>query len=242
VVKKTKILLVMLLALLLTVAIKPACAETPSADYWLWPGARLPEQANVHRLYLLQGFFSGRANRFIDQGENARALYRIEELMLVYRLDALQSSSALMQQINRDLQAWKSRGNNVVGVQLDFDSATGELALYEDFLREIRAQMPANYRLSITGLMDWINHSQDSLHLDFLDEVVLQTYQGTQSVAKLDLYLTRITQHGVPFAVPFKLGFVEGASLPQAQLAQIARNPTFRGYVTFLLPRKTPMH
>jgi hypothetical protein len=228
----------MLLVFLLTGGIKPACAETPSADCWLWPGAHLPEQAHVHRLYLLQGFFSARANRFIDQGENARTLYRVGELMLVYRLDALQSSSALMQQINRDLESWKNRGNNLVGVQLDFDSATGELALYENFLREIRAQLPANYQLSITGLMDWINNSQDSLHLDFLDEVVLQTYQGTHSVVKLDLYLTRIAQHGVPFAVPFKLGFVEGAPLPQTQLAQIARNPSFRGCVTFLLQRK----
>jgi hypothetical protein len=237
-VQKTKILLVVFF-IFLTGGILSGYSETPSADYWLWPGARIPEHAHIHRLYLLQGVFSARANRFVDQGENARTLKNIKELMLVYRLDALQSPSVLMQQVYLDLQAWKDRGNNLVGLQLDFDSTTGDLALYEDFLREIRDQLPACYQLSITGLMDWINYSPGSLHLDFLDEVVLQTYQGTQSVANLDLYLAKLVKQGAPFATSFKLGFVEGASLSEVLLAQISDNPDFCGCVTFLLPRQS---
>lgn len=236
-VQKTKIFLVIVLSFFLTGGYIPGHSEKTSADYWLWPGARLPEQAHINRLYLLQGHFSARTNRFIDQGVNARTLKRIKELMLVYRLDGLQSSSVVMQQVYLDLQAWKDRGNNLVGLQLDFDSATGDLALYEDFLREIRAQLPVKYQLSITGLMDWINYSPGNLNLDFLDEVVLQTYQGTQSVSKLDLYLAKLVKQGSPFATSFKLGFVEGAILPEVHLAQIANDPDFRGCVTFLLPR-----
>jgi hypothetical protein len=237
-VQKAKILLVIFLSFFLTGGYISGHSETASADYWLWPGAHLPVQAHIHRLYLLQGVFSARANRFVDQGENARTLKNIKELMLVYRLDALQSTSVIMQQVYLDLQAWKDRRNNVVGLQLDFDSATGDLALYEKFLREIRAQLPVNYQLSITGLMDWINYNPGSLNLNFLDEVVLQTYQGSKSVSKLDLYLDKLAQQGSPFATSFKLGFVKGALIPKAQLAQIADDPDFRGCVTFLLPQQ----
>ncbi len=44
---------------------------------------------------------------------------------------------------------------HVIGVQLDVDSPTGQLAAYADFLREVRKGLPKDTQLSITALLDW---------------------------------------------------------------------------------------
>lgn len=157
-------------------------------EYWLWPGARLPDQDQhgaIARLYLLQGFFSARGDRlqFVDQGATARPLQQVRELWLVYRLDSLPPVLPLVAQMERDLRHWQRVGNQVSGVQLDFDSATGQLADYGQFLRAVRKQLAPEFQLGITGLMDWVNQDAAEWPLDAVAEIVLQTYQGQQCAA-----------------------------------------------------------
>ncbi|MDB5640693.1 MAG: hypothetical protein JWN07_10, partial [Hyphomicrobiales bacterium] len=105
------------------------------------------------------------------------------------------------------------------------------LAGYAAFLREVRAALPAEYRLGVTGLMDWASQG-DPRDLDavagVVDEVIFQTYRGRATVPDIDAYLRRLGR----LRIPFKLGLAEGAIWPSP--ADVASNPNFRGYVVFL--------
>ena len=135
--------------------------------------------------------------------------------------------------MKRDCDAWQNRGNRVLCVQLDFDSATGRLAAYGEFLQQVRALLPEKWMLGVTGLMDWVNHKDVVMASDVVDELVLQTYQGSKPVPDLQRYLKQLARSGPPLVVPFKLGWVEGDSgeMPDA----IREHPLFRGEVVFLL-------
>jgi hypothetical protein len=221
-----------------------ACATTPERDqftckphqYWLWPGARLPQDIVVDRLYLLQGFFSARNHpaRFVDQGHDATRLKHISELVLVYRLDTLQPVSNIVEQFHRDAQSWMEKGNNVIGLQLDFDSATANLQQYDRFLHEIRRSLAARFQLSVTGLLDWIN---SPLGLTAANEVVFQTYQGRHSVANIERYLAHLLKIQETIPIDFKLGVVQGTTLPTEITDSLSRNPSYQGQVIFLLQR-----
>ncbi len=221
-----------------TVDVDAGCGK--QREYWLWPGARLPDQDQhgaIARLYLLQGFFSARGDRlqFVDQGATARPLQQVRELWLVYRLDALPPVLPLVAQMERDLRHWQRAVNRVSGVQLDFDSATGQLADYGQFLRAVRKQLAPEFALGITGLMDWVNQDAAEWPLDAVAEIVLQTYQGRSSVPQLESYLRSLARQA-PAAIPYKLGVVDGAALPSGLLQPIAQQSGFRGCVIFLLP------
>jgi hypothetical protein len=254
-VAKTKIFLVNVLMiwrqvlfglLMVWLCMEPrADAATPASkndscspcQFWLWPGAKLPPTSGgIDRVYLLQGFFAARNHpaRFIDQGHNATPLKNIKELVLVYRLDALQPASNIIAQFQQDAQGWMQNGNNVIGMQLDFDAATGNIKEYNLFLQDIRQVLTAKFQLSITGLLDWMNAP---FVLTTANEVVLQTYQGKQSVAQLERYLTHLQriQHTIP--IDFKLGIVQGTTLPIKITDSLNSNPKYRGQVIFLLQR-----
>jgi hypothetical protein len=209
------------------------CSGKP-CQFWLWPGAKLPQDGAIDRLYLLQGFFSARNRkvRFIDQGQNATRLKQINELVLVYRLDSIQPASNIVSQFHKDAKSWINNGNHVSGLQLDFDSSTGNIKQYNQFLQEIRRSLDAQYELSITGLMDWIN---TPLELTAAKEVVLQTYQGKRNVAHLDRYLAHLIRVQKTIPIDFKLGIVQGATLPDEIIDNLSNNPRYRGQVIFLL-------
>ncbi len=62
-------------------------------------------------------------------------------------------------QLLGQVQRWRDAGNPVVGIQIDFDTRTQYLHEYADFLRDLRQRLPADLRLSITGLMDWSSNA-----------------------------------------------------------------------------------
>jgi len=119
----------------------------------------------------------------------------------------------------------------VVGLQIDFDAHTRRLGEYAAFLAALRSRLPADYRLSITGLLDWSSQG-DSAALDALggvvDEVVLQTYQGRHTIPSYQAYMASLDR----LTVPFRIGLAEGGDW--AAPPGLAANPWFRGYVVFL--------
>jgi len=224
----------------LGLAAPPAAAGTVrAADYdafWLWAGVK-PQPALDHArtLYILQGQVAPRSagddeGALIAQG-GAVPHGLGGEIWLDYRAHTLRWSPAVYDQILARLGRWRAAGDAVVGVQVDFDSATRGLADYAAFLRGLRARLPPDCRLSITGLLDWSSQG-DSAALDALggvvDEVVLQTYQGRHTIPGYQAYLARLSR----MTIPFKIGLVEGGDWTAPP--NIAANPWFRGYVVFL--------
>ncbi len=218
----------------------PAAAGTVRAQdydaFWLWAGVKpQPALATAQTLYILQGQVAAPGNadgegRLIAQGGAIPHLTR-SRIWLDYRAHTLRWAPAVYGEILARLRRWRAAGNPVVGLQIDFDAHTRRLGEYATFLADLRSRLPADCRLSITGLLDWSSQG-DSAALDALggvvDEVVLQTYQGRHTIPSYQAYMASLDR----LTIPFRIGLAEGGdwSAPPS----LAANPWFRGYVVFL--------
>jgi hypothetical protein len=223
----------LLFALLTTPA---AAAPTDAAEYdafFLWAGVKpQPVLADARRLYLLQGQ--------VDDSDPVRliaqrpAVPRIlhAEVWMVVRVETLDWPDPVYSQVLAALARWRAAGNEVVGLQIDFDAGTRHLERYASFLADLRRRLPGEYRLSITGLLDWSSNG-DPAGLAALggvvDEVVLQIYQGRRVIPGYAGYLAALGR----LQVPFRIGLLQGGDWEAPD--HLARNSWFRGYVVFLV-------
>ncbi|MEN3753528.1 DUF3142 domain-containing protein [Mangrovibacter sp. SLW1] len=201
--------------------------------FWLWSGRRLPSGLPAIRtLYLHQGEvlnLHGNAV-FMRQGQPVSHL-KVPNIWLTVRLETLAVPDAQIGRMVNLLVRWQKAGNTVVGLQLDFDAATGRLAEYGEFLQRVRNQMPANFSLGVTGLLDWAQTgSVAQLNQLPIDEIVVQTYQGRRTVPGYQHYLPALQG----LHIPFRIGLVENGrwgSVP----GEVRDSAWFRGYVVFLV-------
>lgn len=205
------------------------------ADYqafFLWAGVRPPETlARAETVYLLWGEVRGEdpARVAVLRPEPPRTSG--PEIWLVIRAERLDWSEDVYRQLLIEAQRWRARGNRLAGIQVDFDAATLRLGTYAAFLRDLRQRMPADMKLSATGLMDWSSGgAEDDLAAleGVLDEVVVQTYQGRTTVPGYQRYLPSLER----LAMPYRLGIIEGGEWEPP--ASLAADPEFKGYVVFL--------
>lgn len=227
-------------------------------QFWLWtPPKDDLKLSQAHTLYLLQGEISPHKvpyYRFntdtdgsesesvtenkvqatlatlIPQGLGVRSLGG-KNIWLVYRATSQEWSDEVMVQLIERLEKWQRAGNQVMGIQIDYDAPTYRLDNYAHLLKNIRQQLPAQYQLSVTGLLDWSNqadNAQFSQLSDVVDELVIQTYQGTTTLTNYVQYLKKL--ENLPF--DFKVGIIEGGQWQGA--AFLEDNPHFKGYVVFL--------
>lgn len=226
-----------LLCLLAGMTFLPVQAKVNAEDhhaFWLWSAVRpQPVLAQAESLYILQGQISEHRGqtRFIPQGISTPRL-RHSKVWLTYRVETLTWPEPVFRTIVQQINRWKKQGNPVVGIQIDFDARTLRMQQYVAFLRTLRQQLPAQYALSITGLLDWSNHSSPDVVnqlSDVVDEVVVQTYQGRKTIKNYEAYLPRLAQ----LRIPFKVGLVQHGEWQAPDYLETA--PFFRGYVVFLL-------
>jgi len=209
------------------------------ADYWLWGGMPSPPGilGQAKSLYFLQGEIrqAHRGSNRIDLIAEGVSLPQQApcDVWLVYRANTLLWPRGVTDPILARLERWRSAGNRVVGLQIDFDASTRGLSNYVAALRELRAVLPPSYRLSVTGLLDWARNGDAEAVgalAGIVDEVVLQTYQGRNTIPNYADYLTRLDR----FHVPYKVGLVQSGQWNR--VSAIEKSPWFRGYVVFLLP------
>lgn len=204
--------------------------------FWLWAGVE--PQAVLRRattIYVLQGEVRDTANPRLLSLRPGTPNIGHAELWIVYRAETLDWGDDIIPQIIADLTRWKAAGNRVKGVQIDFDAATRGLAGYAAFLRGLRARLPRDAQLSVTGLLDWSSQG-DSADLNALagvvDEVVLQSYQGRETIPDYEAYLDSLKR----LEMPYKIGLVQNGKWRAPP--DLARDPDFKGYVVFLLNPK----
>ena len=220
----------------LSLAGSTTASTTKVEDYdsfWLWAGVK-PQSvlAQARNLYLLEGEVTlGEPPRLIAQRS---ALPRIDHanVWMVVRVQTLAWPESVYQQVLAALARWRASGNDVVGLQIDFDAATHHLKDYATFLGDLRQRLPADTKLGVTGLLDWSSHG-DPAGLGALggvvDEVVLQIYQGRHVIPGYEDYLAHLDR----LRLPFRIGLLQGGDWSAP--AVLMTDPWFRGYVVFLL-------
>ncbi|WP_311267837.1 DUF3142 domain-containing protein [Sphingobium sp. WCS2017Hpa-17] len=228
------------MALLATLTLS-ACQPRPDADivaaaghdaFYVWPGVRPAKTLQPKTLYLLDGEVRRGGAARLERLRMGVPRLPGKTVWLVVRADRLDWNEATYATIFNDLRRWQDAGNQVAGLQIDFDAATRGIDGYALFLRELRRRLPQSWQLSITGLMDWSAHGDPRALAQFskiIDEVVVQTYQGRTTIEGYDSYFQRMEN----FPIPFRVALVEGGTWRAP--AMLAHHPQFRGYVVFLL-------
>jgi len=201
--------------------------------FFLWAGVRPPGWlGEAEEVYVLSGEVRGDDPGRIAVLRPQAPRATTATLWLVIRAERLDWSEAVHAQVLAELRRWEAAGNRVRGLQVDFDAATRGLAGYAAFLADLRRRLPARWRLSITGLMDWSANGDPAALAGLagvVDEVVVQTYQGRATIRGYESYLARIAR----LPVPYKVGLVEGGVWHEPP--GLARDPQFRGFVVFLV-------
>ena len=220
-------------ALLLASCREPGRIDARDYDaFWLWGGvAPQPVLEHARLLYLLDGEIrDGDPVRYVS----LRATPRLEgkKVWLVVRTDTLRWPDSAYGILFSRLEQWRANGNDLQGLQVDFDARTKHLDDYGRFLADLRQRLPRTYRLSVTGLLDWSAHGDPRALRTLrgaIDEVVVQTYQGRDTIPGYDAYFDRMKD----FNLPFRVGLVQGGRWIEPE--SLRRSPIFRGYVVFLV-------
>lgn len=237
---KTQILLVIALLAGQSQAAEVVTAREHSA-FWLWSGVKASDELqNAQTVYLHQGEVLPRSGDVVFQrlGLPVSRL-TFPSVWITVRFTTLDVPEAIPARIVRLMQRWQESGNKVVGLQVDFDAATHQLADYAAFLRTLRQHLPSEFALGVTGLLDWAK-TGDVATLNTLpvNELVVQSYQGRHTVSRYQDYLPALTR----LRIPFRLGLVQHGKRDRQAEAQLQNSPWYRGTVVFMLnpPRVRP--
>lgn len=230
---KTQILLVAAL-----LAGEAQAAEIVTAHehpaFWLWSGVKASEALKeAQTVYLHQGEVLARPDEVVFQrlGLPVSRL-AFPSIWLTVRFTTLEVPPTIVPRIVRLMQRWQAAGNQVVGLQVDFDAATHQLADYARFLRTLRQQLPPEFALGVTGLLDWAKTGDvATLNSLAVDELVIQSYQGRHTVDNYQAYLPALAR----LRIPFKLGLVQNGHRDVQAEAQLRKSPWYRGTVVFML-------
>lgn len=229
------------LSILLASLLMSACerqAEAPrvraegAEAVFVWPGVHPGPEVTARTVYLLDGEVRRTGAARLHRLRMGTPQLPGRTLWLVVRAERLDWTDATRAAILADLAQWRAAGNAVAGVQVDFDAATKGLSGYAAFLKDLRARLPGDVRLSITGLMDWSANGDPQALAQLagtVDEVVIQTYQARSTIPGYEAYFARLGN----FPIPFRVALVEGGEW-QAPPG-LEANPMFRGYAVFLL-------
>jgi Protein of unknown function (DUF3142) len=205
-----------------------------STDYWLWAGIAPQQVPAAPSVYVYQGLIvgNGRTQSYQRIGIYPHPL-PAQGIYLTYRLEGkLPSPSAVVAIFNTAAAQWQRHGVLVRGLQLDFDSPTGQLLNYSAFLQQVRGALPAPYRLSITGLGDWLHDKQTpqvQALLHHADEIIFQLYQGWNPLPNMYFYIDKLAQ----YPLPFKVGLLSRYA-NNNYLARLQKNSNFNGVVYFI--------
>lgn len=213
--------------------------EDPRVDaaqydaFWLWAGVKpQPVLAKAKTIYILEGEIRNAPEPVVHRLRGGTPRVKHADVWLVYRVETIRWGPDVVRQITSDLARWRKNGARAVGVQIDFDAATRGLDGYAIFLKDLRAKLPPDCQIGITGLMDWSSRADPGgleAVAGTVDEIVIQTYQGRQTIPGYAGYLAQLDR----LDISYKLGLVQGGSWTAPR--HLKDDPNFKGYIVFLV-------
>ncbi|WOE76491.1 DUF3142 domain-containing protein [Alterisphingorhabdus coralli] len=199
--------------------------------FWLWAGVEpQPVLDQAETVYILDSELR-RGDTALTQLRPAVPSIHDADIWMVVRVETLAWSEATHQQLQQRLSLW-ARQNRLIGLQIDFDAATDGLENYARFLADLRQRLPNNLQLSITGLMDWSAQGDPAALAalgESVDDIVIQTYQGRETIDGYENYLARLAR----LDMPYRIGLVQNGEWREP--ADLRDDPFFQGYVVFLV-------
>ncbi len=205
-------------------------------SFWIWGNIKTASYLEkAKEIYILQGEIrfdkNSKQSTLTPQGIGILKIPH-QKVWLVYRNHHLNWQDHELDQILKRIRQWENAGNHIQGIQIDFDARTKNLNEYALFLQKLRSRLPQQYQLSITSLMDWTNiQDQNALRLfrENIDEMVIQTYQGSTTIVNYQQYLKKVSA----LKLPYKIGIVQYGEWDKK--LSFKSDPNFKGYVVFLL-------
>lgn len=178
--------------------------EVPVA-FWAWRAetptdeevARAATETRARALFLRAGQFDSQKGAVVRVRPVAGRMPRALELHFVYaatpallaefeRVEEGALAVAVAETFARDAERAEGDGARVAGLQLDFDVPTRLLRRYASVLREVRARLPRDRQLSVTGLQTWMTAAADLREvLDAVDFWAPQFY-GAEVPVRLE--------------------------------------------------------
>lgn len=145
--------------------------EQWKTGYWVWAGE--PLAASGFQPDVL--YVEVKGENWPDGVPNAESyvvVRRFEPQMRLSRETAVALARSYKQIVA------KAPGR-ISGLQIDYDSPSGKLDSYAEFLESLRQELPPQAHLSITALLDWFRPSTSiSRVIDAIDEFVPQFYDA----------------------------------------------------------------
>ncbi len=201
--------------------------------YWLWAGVKpQPVLAKAKRIYILEGEVRADDPSRIVSLRASVPKVKHAEIWLVIRIETVRWTPETFDQMLLKLSRWHGAGNNIRGVQIDFDANTEDLDDYAKFLRSLRQRLPEQFELSVTGLLDWSANGDPAALAelaDVVDEAVFQVYQGHKTIAGYERWFQNLDK----LPMPFRIGLIQNGEWREPDI--LSKIPNFQGYVVFLV-------
>lgn len=206
---------------------------TQYESFWLWAGVKpQPVLDQAKTIYMLGAEVRASDPREFEILRPSPPMVDSADIWFVIRLETLDLDDSQYKGLIDLVRKWDGAGNSLTGLQVDFDANTRGLDGYADFLKKLRSRLPSQYKLGVTGLLDW-SANGDPTQLqnvaDSIDEAVFQTYQGRHTIAGYEKWLRNLDD----LPMPFHIGLVQNGDWREPE--GLRQNPNFRGYVVFLL-------
>lgn len=211
--------------------------ETVSAEkyeeFFLWAGVKQQSVLNkASAVYILFGEVREENNDVIIPLKANVPEVHHTQVWLTLRVETINWTKDILEHLKSELSLWDEKNSQLVGLQIDFDANTHAIDTYSTFLKNLRSEIPKKFKISITGLMDWVvlGDKYDLIALEkIVDEIVIQTYQGVHTIERYEEYLSKL--HRIPLR--YKLGLVQNGKFDISLVNE--HDPLFAGFVVFLI-------
>ena len=202
-------------------------------EFFLWAGVKPQRFLNkAETVYILSGEVREENKSKIVPLKASVPSINHAKVWLTVRVERIDLEEQFLNYLLSELALWDKKNSELVGLQIDFDANTYGLDKYFSFLTSLRKAVPEKFKLSITGVMDWIvlgdREGFRKLN-DVVDEIIIQTYQGTKTIQNYRDYLSKLDY----FPLPYKIGLVQNGLFDANVIDR--KDPNFMGYVVFLV-------